>query len=249
MHLIYDLHYYIKALMQIDPNIECVKIHGLQRSGTNYLAHLIANNFEDTKLLVNVAGWKHGPYVAPWILNKEIHVVVIIKNPYSWLVSMYDYWGPNRKLRIGPDLAGISFEDFVTQRAIFERQKDIPYLIRASNPVQHWNNMNYHWSSIRMTQKQLCFVTYEALLEDPKVTIHQISSVLNLKEKSEFVGCSQTFKPSGEQLTIEEDEFDKKDYYLKEEYLNRYTPELLEFVNSQLDIELMVSFGYKLMWK
>ncbi len=78
-----------------------IKIHGLQRSGTNYLAYLINQNF-DAKALVNAGGWKHGPYMAHWELGREVHVAVITKNPYAWLVSLYNYWGPKRAKNIGP---------------------------------------------------------------------------------------------------------------------------------------------------
>ena len=36
-----------------------VKQHGMQRTGTNYVRALIEDNW-DTKVLVNVLGWKHG---------------------------------------------------------------------------------------------------------------------------------------------------------------------------------------------
>jgi len=227
----------------LDPKTEYIKIHGLQRSGTNYLSHLINENLENAKVLVNLGGWKHGHYMAPWAIGREIHVLVIAKNPYSWLVSVYKYWGPNKKLRIGPDLAGVSFDEFVRNRYYIERQKDIPYLYRCENPVQHWNNMNFHWTSIRMNQKRLFVISYESLLANPEDCIKSLGESMGLKQKPSFVDSDRTFTPAGETLRPSDEQFDR-DYYVHSEYARYYTPDLLEFVNDQLDMDLMVQFGY-----
>jgi len=224
--------------------VEYIKIHGLQRSGTNYLSHLINENFQNTQVLVNLGGWKHGPYMLPWAIGREAHVVGIVKNPYAWLVSVFKYWGPDKKLRIGPDLTGISFDEFVRNRCYLERQRDIPYLFRAENPVQHWNDMNFHWSSVRMNQKKLVMIAYEILLERPKDVITDLSKGLGIKMKEHFVGSNETFTPSGEKLQPSGEKFKSKDYYLQAGWKKYYTPDLVQFVNEELDTDLMVSFGY-----
>jgi hypothetical protein len=38
-----------------------VKVHGAMRSGTNYLAWMLRNNFHEVQPLSIVLGWKHGP--------------------------------------------------------------------------------------------------------------------------------------------------------------------------------------------
>jgi len=234
--------------LTLDPKVEYVKIFGLQRSGTNYLSHLLNENFENTQALVNVGGWKHGFYAAPWILGKEVHCMGITKSPYAWLVSMYNYWGPNRKANIGPDLRGVSFESFVKNRVLFERQRDIPYLFRCENPVQHWNDMNFHWLSIRLNSKKLCMITYETLLQDVSAGIKNIGEILGLKRKSEEVVSSEKrFVPAGEEMRTSDEEFSQKDYYLKGGFLKHYTPELLDFVNGELDLDLMIHFGYNIL--
>jgi hypothetical protein len=230
--------------VNIDPNIEYIKIHGLQRSGTNYLSHMVNENFHNTKVLVNLGGWKHGHYVAPWAIGKEVHVIIVAKSPYAWLWSVYKYWGPDKKLRIGPDLTGIGFDEFVRNRVFFERQRDIPFLYRARNPVDHWNNMNFHWTSLRLNNKKLYVVTYEGVLNAPERATKEIGMVLGLKQKDVFVSSDKTFVPSGEDLKPSEQDFVSRDYYLKAGFIEHYTPELIEFVNQELDIDVMVQFGY-----
>ena len=238
------------AYVTMDENTEYIKIHGLQRSGTNYLSYLINENFVNTKALINLGGWKHGAYSAPWMVGKEVHVLAITKNPYAWLTSVFHYWGPEKKLRIGPDLEGITFEEFVMNRLIAEGQRDVPYLFRASNPVQFWNNWNLHWSSIRLNNKKLHFITYESLINYTEETLNKIGDILDLKRKSaDMKDCDETFTPSGEAMKLSGEKFKKLNFYKNQEYLNQFNDDLLKFVNEEVDLELMLYFGYDLVNK
>jgi hypothetical protein len=181
--------------------------------------------------------------MVPWAIGHETHVVGIVKNPYAWLVSVFRYWGPDKKLRIGPDLTGVSFDEFVRNRCYLERQRDIPYLFRAENPVQHWNDMNFHWSSIHMNQKKLVMLSYETLLERSKDVMVDLSKGLGLKMKDHFIDSHETFTPAGEKLKLSGEKF-AADYYIQAKWKKYYTPELVQFVNEELDVDLMVSFGY-----
>ena len=245
----------LKNLKQSEPTIfvgdenhdvELVKIYGLQRSGTNWLTFLINENFQNVRVLVNEGGWKHGHYMIPWTMGKETHVVSLIKNPYSWLVSVYNYWGPNRKKNIGPDLRGVEFEDFVRNRYLAEKQRGIPFLLRAKNPIQHWNNMNIHWLSLRLSNKRSCFITYETLMENLGQSLTIVGQSLGIKPKYEnkWVDNDKTFLPGDDNQWKTADEVCDREYYKNQGWKSHYTPELLEFVNSELDLDLMVQFGY-----
>lgn len=234
--------------MKMDPNVRYIKLHGLQRSGTNFINFLIANNFKNVRCLVNVAGWKHGHWCAPMMTGEDMDLVVTVKNPYSWLVSVYKYWGPERNLNIGPDLRGVPFEDFLKNKLVSEKQKGIPYLLRAANPIQHWNNMYYHWSSVKMAKKQTVIVTYESLLQHLDSTMKQIQKLFTLErvDPNKWFTSENCFEPSGEQPNLSEKTFDSN-FYTNNEWLSYYTPELIEYVNDQLDLELMIHFGYELL--
>ena len=39
-----------------------IKQYGIQRSCTNFVKVLLENNLENTTVLTNVLGWKHGPH-------------------------------------------------------------------------------------------------------------------------------------------------------------------------------------------
>ena len=107
--------------------------------------------------------------------------------------------------------------------------------------------MNFHWTSIRMNEKKLHIVPYETLLIDPEKSIKDTGVVLGLKMKPKFANFDMTFMPSGENLKPSGQKFTGKEFYLKGDYVNYYTPNLIEFVNQNLDMELMTNFGYEYM--
>jgi hypothetical protein len=232
----------------LERRVNYVKIHGLQRSGTNYLAYLVNENFKNTEILVNAGGWKHGCYCIRDIMgDDELHVLVIVKNPFAWLFSVYDYWKHNS---LGPDLTDVSFEDFIKGRATFEYQSSVPFMIRAANAVQYWNNMNYHWASIRLKEKNVCVVAYERLLDDKKKTLDAISEKFGLDKKHKnYKNTNKQPTPSGEEVKMSDRKFEKKKFYLDCQYLNAYSPSLIEFVNKEVDPELMQIFGYEMVKK
>jgi hypothetical protein len=220
----------------LNPEVEYVKIHGLQRSGTNYLAYLINENFENTKALINAGGWKHGHYCAPWTLGQEVHVLTIVKNPYSWLWSAYNYWKTD----------GLAFNQFVRDKIIVEKQAGTPFLYRSENPVQHWNNMNFHWTSIKINEKKSLVVPYELLVVMPEQVIEGIGLELGLKKKhsNNFICPSNTMAPSEEEPKVSDEGWKKREYYANNAFMSEYTADILQFVNSQLDWELMGVLGY-----
>lgn len=229
---------------ELDPNLEHIKIHGLQRSGTNYLTYLVNENFENANVLVNVAGWKHGPYIAPTVLGKEVHVLVIVKNPYSWLASVYNYWGRDRTRNVGPNLNGVPFADFITNKIHLEKQKTVSCLFRASNPVQYWNNMNFHWTSISLSTKRLFMIPYESLLKNKDRCLTAIGTAFGLTRKKEFSDCAHILEPAGETIRKGEQLWENECYYLEQQFQSLYDQDMLQFVNKELDLELMIGLGY-----
>ena len=169
---------------KLKENTEYIKIHGLQRSGTNYLTYLLKRNI-GAEVLVNAGGWKHGHYCAPWVLDQEVHVVVMTKDPYSWLVSYYNYSKPNK-----------TFSEFVRNQVVFGEDSGTPALYYAANPIQHWNNMYFHWSTIKINAKKLAMISYEALLKHPEEIIKQIARHFSITFDCEFfVDTNKTIVP------------------------------------------------------
>lgn len=225
-------------MYKLKNDVEYIKIHGLQRSGTNYVQFLLNENLE-TEVLANIGGWKHGPYCFPWSLYQEVHIIVVVKNPYYWLFSLYNYW---KEKKLGMNLENCFFNQFLRSNTFFEQGKGIPCLYRASNPVQYWNNMNFHWCSIRMNTKKLLIIPYEAALENPEEIVNLISEELKINKKTNFKLTTKKLEPNGEKYNFGED-FDRS-IYEKKKYLEFFDNESIEFVNNELDKELMNLLRY-----
>jgi hypothetical protein len=96
--------------------IHYFKIYGQMRTGTNYISTLLLKNFLNSKVFMNVGGWKHGEFIQyPNNLNllnrvdddtkkkinivktiklfqmNKINFIVIIKNPYMWIKSICNF--------------------------------------------------------------------------------------------------------------------------------------------------------------
>lgn len=218
---------------ELKDNINYIKIHGLQRTATNYIAYLLNNNLKDTEVLVNIGGWKHGHYCAPWTLGEEVHVVTVVKNPYSWLVSLYNYLKPQ-----------MPFVHFLKRPLVVGEKSGSPYLLRSSNPVEHWNNMNYHWMSIQINYKKLFIVSYENVLQNTDLALKNISNYFELSLQENKDNPKNRMEASNEKQHISEDAFDVS-YYTNRKYLDYFNNETFSFVNQHIEPMIMQQLGYR----
>lgn len=231
-----------------------IKLYGLQRTGTNYVTNLIQKNFGD-EVRFNNAGWKHGHYFTH---PEEPNIVIVSKDPYAWMLSCYKYW--KELPEIGPDLTDTTFEEFVTTSPVMlEGSSDIPYLIRATNLMEYYNNMYFHWLSIRFKRddRKICLIRYEDALADVDKTLSDIASVFGLRQKSytnienEVVwGYDDWSNQTGETKEYLKDKvkkFEKRDFYVEAQYLDSYNDNMLKFIHESWDNWLMAPerLGYK----
>lgn len=83
------------------------QVFGERCSGTNFLEHLIVNNFRER--CVYHYGWKHGIPMMPAIWPHSL-ILVIVREPVEWLLSLhrtpYEAYLP---------LIGCSFSEFIRQ--------------------------------------------------------------------------------------------------------------------------------------
>ena len=99
--------------MQINKqkDMRFIKIYGEQNSGTIYLEWLLNKNLDTTLLDSYEFGWKHR--MAPSEdeltdkIKQEVLFLCLVKNPYSWLISMHKRPYHHESLR------KLSFFDFL----------------------------------------------------------------------------------------------------------------------------------------
>lgn len=199
-----------------------LKQYGLQRSGTNYTRMLLLKNYF-TNIVANEGGWKHGYYQATGSFRNEAHLIITVKDPFAWLVSICRY-------------------SFVHIR------KTLPEFIRTkygfeglcnSNPIVHWNTMNLHWSNLILNSHKVCVVRYEDLLEYPQEVCDVVAKRVGLYRQE-----NQFYIPKGKvsQNTTEGSGVFDRDFYLQKRYMKAFTGEDVKFIRSQLDERLLEEF-------
>ncbi|MFV0410316.1 MAG: hypothetical protein ACK5LJ_11660 [Paracoccus sp. (in: a-proteobacteria)] len=88
-------------------DIRDFQVFGERCSGTNYLEHLISENFEAT--CIHHYGWKHAAPTMPAIWSHSL-ILVIVRHPLEWLLSLHrtPYEG-------APQLHDRAFSDFIRE--------------------------------------------------------------------------------------------------------------------------------------
>jgi len=197
-----------------------IKIFGLQRSGNNWLSLILKKSYKNVRLMGNdEAGWKHGMYRIPEVLGRECHVIILSKEPYCWLPSIFKY-------RAGRHEASANFKQF----------------LNGSSSIELYNLMYAHWLDVELREKQKIIIAYETLLADPLLACGWIADCLKLERKTKnlFVPNKHMKKNNTESKRP----FDPK-YYLERKYMSKFNGEMLEIVNPRIDWELVKRLRHK----
>lgn len=211
-----------------------IKQFGCMRSGTNIAQITLMENYE-VVVYANIGGWKHGRY-SPEIQKRELNLLISVKNPYAWLCSAY------RFLRIQT-----TFPEFIRNlRELRNPTQD--YTETFKNPIQLWNVMNKHWVNIRLKNHKLFIIRHEDLLQ-PGLVFPPIERALNLRRKTPQLVMPQNATAAYDdnyttELAFAGPLFDRG-YYLGHSYLSYFTKRDLDFVNSELDNDLMKRLKYE----
>jgi hypothetical protein len=210
--------------------MEKIKIHGLMRSGTNFLEFLITKNF-GIQPLVNEFAWKHGGIRE----DLEADTVIIYKNIYSWLVSIYNYALRTNFFKINKN---ITFSEFVHREFIFNENR---MNIREENSIAFYNKSYKSWFDTKTKGKKI-FISYELLLDKTEEQMNKLAVALNKKiihdnliypEKNILPDNCKKIKGVGDF------KYSKKKYYKNKEYMQMYSKIDLNFVNKNLDQEFI----------
>jgi len=138
-----------------------VRVYGGKRTGTNFLRELCIINLVDTKVYGGGFDWKHDvPKVHSRIKKNwsEIHPLIIIKNPYSWWLSIQNW--PKKENDIHETVAGYN--------ALYNRYKEF-----------HLDKQKV-WATSGI-------VRYEDLLETTEEVLQGIADFIGTTLKDEFI--------------------------------------------------------------
>lgn len=186
-------------------------------------------------------GWKHAEVPVFGFGDKEYPegscFVALVKNPYSWLVSLHrrPYQGRRHSF-----WRALPFDEFLRTPWPTVGREGSEVRVFA-NPIQMWVakvGSYERLSSLGPT----CRVRYEDLLANPENQIKKIAYSLDLASSSErFHDLSYSTKRDGKSSDY------YRQYYLGERWLDAYNTEQIRFVNSHLDRKLMSTWDYCLL--
>ena len=199
-----------------------LKMFGLKRTGTNWLLQLLGMNYH-LKWFINDGGWKHGPYRVKELLGRHMDSVVLIKDIYSWLVSMHRYrglWG----------------------------KEDFGEFVQDAQFIDLWNLRNRDWLNTAATIPKpfkMVIVRYEDLLADPVKECERIAGEIGLVRKRKVEKFFVQTRRMGRSGQPETKQFTRGGYYHKKKYMMNFTPKMIKTVRGIVDKDLAKELGYE----
>lgn len=218
-----------------------VKIYGCRRTGTNFIQQLVKLNCPDTACYDNQFGNKHDSPVRDLskfmkkttvkykkhvdyykevrtriMKYRNLHSIIIIKNPYSWYSSIKNYIRKRRK-----------FDDqmFVT---VYNQYKDIYTACRDFYPNP---TVFGEWYG------KAVIVKYEDLLTDTKTAMLSICDHFGLPLQENLIVPSKIHM-SAKFTNVQ------KQFYLREDNFD-LSIKKIQTINKIIDHDLTEFYGYK----
>jgi hypothetical protein len=207
-----------------------IKIYGERNSGTIFLEWLLKKNLSVNILETHELGWKHrlAPEEAELSeFNREnVIFLCLVKNPYSWLLSMH------KRPYNHESLKNLSFLDFVTYSYGDYR-----------NPVIMWNKKNRSYLDMAGFVSHHEMVKYEDILQDSSILLNKITEKYDISRPPFYKSVSNLLTNSH---GIKQQKF-HKEYYLNELWIKKLRDEHIERINQFIDKDLMEKFNYSIL--
>jgi len=216
--------------------IEYIKVYGLERSGTNILELLLNNLFNGKAIvLVNRApnpvsvhrregsiwAWKHG-YPDPLLGTfKKLKAIAIVKNPYAWVVSLY-----NHLCEAGYN---VGFHDAAKAKMSIADMLEEP-VYDSLHPIARWVRCNRSYVDCQYCK----VIRYEDLIKHPHNTIRDIVSFVDIEPNNIGNGALYFKNKASTVGTLTEKSFDV-DYYKKKKYMDSLTNDNINVIKNHLD--------------
>lgn len=241
-----------------------VKIYGERNTGTNYLTKLVESNFDVSLLIGafprrlnhwplkhefirdsffqltynHTLGWKHACLPSEQAIarskHKDVAALALVKNPYSWLLSMYKrpYHGLDNSL---------DFEEFITSPWPILKRENCPQ--KELNLVELWGVKNASYAKLDVYPRGM-LVKFEDLLENPQEVCLNIGKILDIPASNEVAqNIEQASKKQDADLGFDY----YKDYYLGEKWKQKLSDKQINVINANLDKELSIKLGYEIL--
>lgn len=180
-------------------------------------------------------GWKHtcakpvAELLKYDVMQRKVHFLTITKNPYSWLLSLYNR-PYHQYYKIKPDL-----ETFLLTPYKSVGRDNCSRVLR--NPVELWNVKNL--SYLQLTGANVLNITTESIFENAEAVINKISDKFAIPKISlNFINYEKSTKDKSKNSTY------YRDYYLNEKWRDSLSIDAIKIINDYVDKQLMSYFGY-----
>lgn len=251
-----------------------VKQYGIQRSCTNFVKILLENNLEDTVVLTNIMGWKHGPHKEKvdwdgkdwdgkdWDAGQSVENYVSagdlerIKEEYEaerihYVICLKDpyAWLMSYSKYSNRQDKVRSLRGLVSEGQKFAARKRGIRLGEIGGYLEKWNMLHLNWAGLNDENSKCTTTKFEDLLENPQFEIGKLAKFFNAQMKEDFYLPEKRMKRGGEKMdkenATENVEFNHK-YYTEKRYLSCFNDEMLAEVRKHVDLEVAKRLGYKI---
>ncbi len=225
--------------------IDHFQVFGERRTGTNYLDHLIADNFE-IEPRYNY-GWKHGFATMPCIARSGL-ILVAVRHPISWLSSLYNepFSKSHRELNTFSEFLHREWYDEYAPKHIGHRTwgyKGMPRDFKTANqldrnpltgkrfrnPLEMRFLKNQSYLGFLERESNVAVIDYDFAKDEPQTVINILSGAFSLTPK-DTLSLPPRVGPPGRCIPrISESDISTED---------------LSFIRSSLDRNQEVRLGY-----
>lgn len=179
----------------------------------------------------------HATGLSKAVSDGHIHYLVSIKNPYAWINSNKnpESWVNN------------NYRDILNAQGAYSPGARTNLLIRLKS--REFNSLySSYFDLSKRFPEQTTIVRYEDILADTSGFLNDLSQRLKLKcSLPSYADIKGNAVPTvwDQEFTIDKknDEF-TRDYYLKENYLNDLSPDIITILEAEIDWGLMKNYGY-----
>jgi hypothetical protein len=213
--------------------------YGLQRSGTNYLETLLKKKYQVRFLNSNKD--RRSPLQKHFRLydNKDI----IPEPQYRNNIEIRYFDDFEHRLKVVPDYYLIISKDPYSWYLSYNNwAKKCNWPDVAHHYIMEYNLFYGKWLEFSRQTNKVIFVRYVDLIGNTNEKINDLASSMGLRSKSFGWLTSSSIGKVNQSGQFTDDRIT---YYLKEKYLECYTEEKLQEINSFLDPQVISLLGYK----
>jgi len=213
--------------------------YGLQRSGSNYLETLLKKKYRIRFLNSNAD--RSSPIQKHFRLYDDKNIIP--EPQYRNDCKISDFESFEQLLDIAPDYYLVISKDpysWLLSYKSWAKKCNWPKV--SHHYIDEYNLFYGKWLEFSRQSERVLFVRYIDLLKNPDEELSRLESKMDLKKNLLSSIMTSAIRKVAQSGSFSND---RLNYYLNEEYLDEYSKEELDLLNSHLDCQLISQLGYE----